>query len=99
MYYNGSSGNPPKRAHTQHDPTPRSGRSPMRTGNALLDPYSQQAQYSPSTTPYLYASSSDAQRSNSSSTYQSHSRATSQTKVEASTPPLSSPYTPQSAAQ
>ncbi|KAG0701333.1 hypothetical protein DFH29DRAFT_762417, partial [Suillus ampliporus] len=98
MYYNGSSGNLPKRAHTQHDPALRSGRSPMRTGNALLDPYSQQAQYSPSTTPYLYASSSDAQR-NTSSAYQSHARTPSQTKVETSTPPISSPYTPQSAAQ
>lgn len=99
MYYNGSSGNLPKRTLTQHDPTPRSGRSPMRTGNSLLDPYSQQAQYSPSTTPYLYASSSDAQRPNTSSAYHSHARSTSQTKVEPSTPPISSPYTPQSAAQ
>ncbi|KAG1836328.1 hypothetical protein DFJ58DRAFT_617249, partial [Suillus subalutaceus] len=97
MYYNGSSGNLPKRALTQHDPTSRSGRSPMRAGNSLLDPYSQQAQYSPSTTPYLYASSSE--RPNTSSAYHSHARNTSQTKVESSTPPLSSPYTPQSAAQ
>jgi len=99
MYYNGSSGNLPKRVHTQHDPASRSGRSPMRTGNPLLDSYSQQAQYSPSTTPYLYASSSDAQRNNASSAYQGHSRNPSQTKAEISTPPLSSPYTPQSAAQ
>jgi hypothetical protein len=96
MYYNGSSGNIPKRAHTQHDPTSRSGRSPMR---AVLDPYSQQAQYSPSTTPYLYGSSPDVQRNSTSSVYQTHARNSSQTKVEVTTPPISSPYTPQSAAQ
>ncbi|KIJ19174.1 hypothetical protein PAXINDRAFT_8525 [Paxillus involutus ATCC 200175] len=75
MYYNGTGGNLPKRTHTQHDPTTRTGRSPMRTGNALLDPYQQQSQYSPSTTPsYLYGSSPDTQRGNPSTNYQSHSR-------------------------
>ncbi|KIK27960.1 hypothetical protein PISMIDRAFT_35576, partial [Pisolithus microcarpus 441] len=76
MYYSGSGGNVPKRTHTQLDPASHSGRSPMRVANALLDPYQQHAQYSPTTTPtYLYGpSSSDTQRSNSSATYQSHSR-------------------------
>ncbi|KAF8839492.1 hypothetical protein BDN67DRAFT_970001 [Paxillus ammoniavirescens] len=100
MYYNGTGGNLPKRTHTQHDPTTRTGRSPMRTGNALLDPYQQQSQYSPSTTPsYLYGSSSDTQRGNPSTNYQSHSRNHSQAKGDASTPPITTPFSPQSAAQ
>ena len=100
MYYNGTTGNPPKRSHTQHDPASRSGRSPMRTGNSLLDPYQQQAQYSPTATPsYLYASSSDAQRGNPPSNYPSHTRNHSQTKPEVSTPPIGTPFSPQSSAQ
>lgn len=100
MYYNGTGQNIPKRSHTQHDPTTRSGRSPMRTGNSLLDPYQQQAQYSPTTTPsYLYGSSSDAQRGNPPSNYPSHTRAHSQTKPDVSTPPIGTPFSPQSAAQ
>ncbi|KAI6026322.1 kinase-like protein, partial [Pisolithus microcarpus] len=79
---------------------PSSGRSPMRVANALLDPYQQHAQYSPTTTPtYLYGpSSSDTQRSNSSATYQSHSRNHSQAKGDTSTPPVSTPFSPQNAA-
>ncbi|KAH7888492.1 hypothetical protein F5I97DRAFT_1785213, partial [Phlebopus sp. FC_14] len=101
MYYNGSGGNIPKRTHTHHDPAARSGRSPMRAVNALLDPYQQQPQYSPSTTPssYLFGPSSDGQRGNSSSTYQSHSRNSSQVKDEPLSSPLTTPFSPQSAAQ
>lgn len=100
MYYSGSGGNVPKRTHTQLDPASHSGRSPMRVANALLDPYQQHAQYSPTTTPtYLYGpSSSDAQRSNSSAAYQSHSRNHSQAKGDTSTPPVSTPFSPQNAA-
>lgn len=97
MYYNGTSANPPKRSHTQHDSTSRSGRSPMRAGNALLDPYQQQAQYSPTTTPsYLYGSSSEAQRGNQ---HPSHIRTHSQSKPDGSTPPIGTPFSSQSAAQ
>ncbi|KAF9233323.1 hypothetical protein BU15DRAFT_11464, partial [Melanogaster broomeanus] len=100
MYYNGTGGNIPKRSHPQQDPTTPSGRSPMRAGNALLDPYQQQARYSPSTTPsYLYGSSSDAQRGNPSANYQSHSRNHSQSKGDTSTSPIPTPFSPQSAAQ
>ena len=95
MYYNGTGGSLPKRSHTQHDPTTRSGRSPMRAGNALLDPYQQQAQYSPTTTPsYLYGSSSDAQRGNP----PSHTRTHSQSKLDTSTPPIGTPFAPAQAA-
>ena len=97
MYFNGTL---PKRSHTQHDPTTRSGRSPMRTANALLDPYQQQAQYSPTTTPsYLYGSSSDAQRGNPPASYPAHTRAHSQSKPDPSTPPAGTPFSSQSAAQ
>lgn len=100
MYYNGTGANLPKRSHTQHDPTTRSARSPMRTGNTLLDPYQQQAQYSPTTTPsYLYGSSSDAQRGNPPPNYPSHTRSHSQTKPDGSTPPIGTPFSSQSAAQ
>ena len=101
MYYNASGGTAPKRTQTQLDPTPRSGRSPMRTGNTLLDPYQQQAQYSPtSTSTYLYgSSSSDPHRGSSSSTgYSSHSRNHSHAKQEP-TPPISTPFSPQTAAR
>lgn len=95
MYYNGAV--PPKRTH---DHTSRSGRSPMRTSNTLLDPYQQQAQYSPTTTPsYLYGSSSDAQRGNQPANYPPHARTHSQSKPDASTPPITTPFSPQNAAQ
>ncbi|KAG9316220.1 kinase-like protein [Chiua virens] len=100
MYYNGTAGNLPKRSLTQHDPTTRSGRSPMRTGNSLLDPYQQQAQYSPTTTPsYLYGPSSEAQRGSTAPNYPSHTRSHSQTKLDGSTPPVGTPFSPQSVAQ
>jgi dual specificity protein kinase YAK1 len=94
MYFSGSGGNAPKRSQTTRDSsTSRSGRSPGNTPNSHLDPYSQQAQYSPTTAPYIYTASSD-QRNHPSSAYQSHSRSQSQVKSETSTPPISSPYTP-----
>ncbi|KAH0827368.1 kinase-like protein [Lanmaoa asiatica] len=73
---------------------------PMRPGNALLDPYQQQAQYSPTATPsYIYGSSSDAQRGNPPSNYPSHTRSHSQTKPDVSTPPIGTPFSSQSATQ
>ncbi|TFK44374.1 hypothetical protein BDQ12DRAFT_620402, partial [Crucibulum laeve] len=62
MYYNASSSHPPKRIQTTHDAgssAARTGRSPFRLANppnsaSLLDPYGQQAQYSPTTAPYSY---------------------------------------------
>ncbi|KAG1715757.1 hypothetical protein ID866_1425 [Astraeus odoratus] len=100
MYYNGSGGNVSKRTQTQLDPASRPGRSPMRAANALLDPYQQQAQYSPTaTSTYLYGSSSSDSQRGGSSTFQSHSRNHSQPKVETSTPPITTPFSPQSAAQ
>lgn len=97
MYYNGTGANLSKRSH---DPTTRSGRSPMRASNALLDPYQQQPQYSPTTTPsYIYGSSSEAQRGNQSANYPSHNRTRSQSKHDTSTPPIGTPYSAQSAAQ
>ena len=84
MYFSNSGGQPPKRSHTQHDPstTTRSARSPQRANAnpSLLDPYAQQSQYSPTSTSYTYQSP----------TY--HGRSQSRTKTEAITPPISSPY-------
>jgi dual specificity protein kinase YAK1 len=84
MYFSNSGGQPPKRSHTQHDPstTTRSARSPQRANAnpSLLDPYAQQSQYSPTSTSYTYQSP----------TY--HGRSHSRTKTEAITPPISSPY-------
>lgn len=99
LYYNGTGPNP-KRSHPQLDPTTRPGRSPMRAGNALLDPYQQQAQYSPTTTPsYLYGSPSDAQRGNLPPNYPSHARTHSQSKPDGATPPVGTPFSSQNAAQ
>ncbi|TFK73907.1 hypothetical protein BDN72DRAFT_740109, partial [Pluteus cervinus] len=90
MYFTGA-GHPPKRSQTTHD-TSRAGRSPLRgpttpTSNALLDPYSQQAQYSPTTAAsYSYGTSQD--RPPPSATY-SHNRTHSQVKAES---PSASPY-------
>jgi dual specificity protein kinase YAK1 len=84
MYFSSPGGQPPKRSHTQHDPstTTRSARSPHRANAnpSLLDPYAQQSQYSPTSTSYAYQSP----------TY--HGRSHSQTKTEAITPPAPSPY-------
>ncbi len=86
MYFSSSGGQPPKRSHTQHDSstTTRGARSPHRANAnpSLLDPYAQQqqSQYSPTSTSYTYQSPTYPGRSHS------------QTKVEAITPPASSPY-------
>jgi dual specificity protein kinase YAK1 len=63
---------------------------------SLLDTYSQQSQYSPTTATYSYAPPAD-QRTHP-ATYPSHSRNHSQVKSESMTPPISSPYTPQTSA-
>jgi dual specificity protein kinase YAK1 len=92
MYYNGASGDlaSKQRPHNAHDSS-QSLRSPLRTTTSttqttLLDPYSQQFQYSPSTTAYSYNAPSGA-------SYPTHSRSNSQqTKNEPLTPPLS--YSP-----
>jgi dual specificity protein kinase YAK1 len=84
IYFNNPGGQPPKRSHTQHDPstTTRAARSPHRpnANSSLLDPYAQQSQYSPTSAPYNYQSSSY------------HGRSHSQAKAEAVTPPASSPF-------
>ena len=84
LYFSNPGGQPPKRSHTQHDPSTatRAARSPHRANaNAsLLDPYAQQSQYSPTSAPYNYQSSSY------------HGRSHSQTKAEPITPPASSPF-------
>jgi dual specificity protein kinase YAK1 len=100
MYYTGSGANhAPKRSQTLLDASTRTARSPLRTGNTtsnMIDPYSQQAQYSPTTTSsYPYSASSD-QRNQPSAVYQSHSRTHSIVKTEAMTPPVPSPYSPHS---
>jgi dual specificity protein kinase YAK1 len=98
MYYNGSSGQSSKRSQASHDPSSSAhdGRSPIRGTNppssATLMDYSQQSQYSPTAT-YSYASPAD-QRTHP-ATYHSHSRNHSQVKSESMTPPIASPYTPQ----
>ena len=84
VYFSNSGGQPPKRSHTQHEPSTatRNARSPHRANAnpSLLDPYAQQSQYSPTSTSYTYQSP----------TY--HGRSHSRTKTEAITPPISSPY-------
>ena len=84
IYFSNSGGQPPKRAHTQHDSSSatRNARSPQRANAnpSLLDPYAQQSQYSPTSTSYTYQSPTF------------HGRSHSQTKTEAITPPASSPY-------
>ena len=84
LYFSNPGGQPPKRAHTQHDPSTatRATRSPHRANAnpSLLDPYAQQSQYSPTSAPYNYQSSSY------------HGRSHSQTKAEPITPPAPSPY-------
>lgn len=93
MYYNHTKqGQPP--------PSVRGNRSPMRAPNTptsvLLDPYSQQAQYSPTTTTYSsYAPPNEQQRSQQAPPFPAHNRTqSSQVKTEAMTPPIASPYTP-----
>ncbi|KAF8635188.1 hypothetical protein AX17_003964 [Amanita inopinata Kibby_2008] len=101
MYFNGSASHPPKRSQNAQESNqiPRSGRSPLRGPNTpssgtLLDPYSQQAQYSPSANAYTYATPPD-QRSHPSAP--SHTRAHSQVKSDSMTPPVSTAYSSHSA--
>lgn len=99
IYYTGSSSQHPKRPDPNS--SARAGRSPMRGTNppnsgSLLDSYSQQSQYSPTTATFSYAPPTD-QRSHT-ATYPSHSRNHSQVKSESMTPPVASPYTPQTSA-
>src|ERR1700722_143263 len=86
IFYTGSGAHASKRSQ---DASTRTGRSPLRTGNAatsnMIDPYSQQAQYSPTTSTYPYGPPSD-QRNLPSGAYHSHSRAHSIVKTEVLTP-------------
>lgn len=101
MYFNGSgAGHAPKRSQTQHDASTsvRSGRSPMRSNTSnqsLIDSYTQQSQYSPTTAssyaPYPPTSGSGALPP---APYHAHSRSHSQVKGEPMTPPIASAYTP-----
>lgn len=100
MYYNGSATQPAKRPQGSLEPSSsaRAGRSPLRGPNppnsvSMMDSYSQQSQYSPTTTSYAYGPPPD-QRTHQ-ATYHSHSRNHSQVKQESMTPPIASPYTPQ----
>lgn len=102
IYYNGSATQPSKRSQAPHDPSSsaHAGRSPIRGPNppssaAMIDSYSQQSQYSPTTTTYSYA---PADQRSQPATYHSHSRNHSQVKSDSMTPPISSPYTPQTSA-
>jgi dual specificity protein kinase YAK1 len=101
MYYSGPGGHPPKRSQTTLDASSsRSGPSPLRTANpntTLMTPYSQQAQYSPTTSTFPYSSSSD-QRTQSTASYNPHSRAPSIVTMDSMsrTPPVPSPYSPHS---
>ncbi|KAF5380347.1 hypothetical protein D9615_004562 [Tricholomella constricta] len=102
MYYNGSATQPVKRAQAslESSSSTHAGRSPLRGANphsstAMMDSYSQQSQYSPTTASYPYGPPQD-QRTHP-ATYQSHSRNHSQVKPESMTPPINTPYTPQNA--
>lgn len=92
MYYNGNAPHPPpaKRMQSHDASAARAGRSPLRvpvtpTSNSLLDPYTQQAQYSPTTASYSYAPPQ---------AFHTHSRSQSQVKPETASPALA-PYTSQ----
>ncbi|KAF8637949.1 hypothetical protein AX16_010582 [Volvariella volvacea WC 439] len=106
MYFTGPGAHPPKRSQTTHDASTsgRGGRSPIRGpttpgSSSLLDPYSQQAQYSPTTANYSAYGPPQDQRNHPppASTYHSHNRGHSQMKTESMTPPLSANYPPSSA--
>lgn len=103
MYFTSSVAHPPKRTQTTHETSSvRGGRSPMRgpatpNSNSLLDSYSQQAQYSPTTSAnYPYGPPQDRSHPPPPA-YQSHNRTHSQIKSESMTPPLNSAYNPSSA--
>lgn len=93
---------PPKRAHTQHDPSTssRAARSPLRATTQtqpLLDPYAPQQYGSNSNPSYPYSpTTSEQQRPFPAPTYQTHSRGGSQAKNETVTPPMSTAYSQQS---
>lgn len=102
LYFSPTSGHAPKRSHTHHEPSSaaasaRAARSPLRSGpsqsaGGLLDPYAHaQSQYSPTTAAYSYHAPPYPPATHS------HSRTHSQIKHEPLTPPVPSPYTPQSA--
>ncbi|TFK25163.1 kinase-like protein [Coprinopsis marcescibilis] len=98
MYYNGSTGHPPKRIQ---DPNRAAGRSPHRVPNSsssapLIDPYAQQqSQYSPTTATYPYGPGPPLDQRAQSAVYQTHSRNNSNIKTESATPPISSVYASQ----
>ncbi|KAG6833539.1 hypothetical protein H0H87_005190 [Tephrocybe sp. NHM501043] len=99
MYYNGSATQQGKRAPPSLEPgsSAHATRSPLRGPNppssaSLMESYSQQSQYSPTTASYPYAPPQD-QRTHP-APYQSHSRNHSQVKTESMTPPVNSPYAP-----
>ncbi|KAG6837514.1 hypothetical protein H0H93_008439 [Arthromyces matolae] len=105
MYYNGSIAQPPKRSqpNLEQVSSAHATRSPLRGQNpppnsaSLMESYSQQAQYSPTTASYPYAPPPPPQDQRGPYQSQSHSRNHSQVKTESMTPPISSPYTPHNA--
>ncbi|KAG5353500.1 hypothetical protein C0989_006314 [Termitomyces sp. Mn162] len=104
MYYNGSATQQAKRVQPSLEPSSsaHATRSPLRGPNApgsaaLMDSYSQQSQYSPTTANYPYAPPQDQRTHPASYQSQSHSRNHSQIKSETMTPPISSSYTPHNA--
>ncbi|KAG6831676.1 hypothetical protein H0H92_008319 [Tricholoma furcatifolium] len=97
MYYNNPATQQAKRTTLEPSSSAHATRTPLRGPNppssaALMESYSQQSQYSPTTATYQYDPPQD-QRPHPSA-YQSHSRNHSQVKSESMTPPISSPYAP-----
>lgn len=96
MYYNGSSGHPPKRLQDPNVAATRNARSPHRGATSstpnLLDPYAQQSQYSPTGPAYPYGNAPPLDQRTTSAAYQTHSRNNSQLKAEPSTPPIPPNY-------
>lgn len=97
MYYNGSATQQAKRAQPSLEPSSsaHATRSPLRgpASASLMESYSQQSQYSPTTANYPYAPPQDQRTHPASYQSQSHSRNHSQVKSEAMTPPITSSYT------
>ncbi|KAF7971796.1 hypothetical protein HWV62_19869 [Athelia sp. TMB] len=89
MYYSGSNTHTPKRSLTTHDSS-TSSRSPA-TKPSLADAYAQQSQYSPTANAGFSAPYPPPPPGSYSHT---HSRSHSQAKGEPMTPPLTSPYAP-----
>ncbi|KAG6880213.1 hypothetical protein C0992_003877 [Termitomyces sp. T32_za158] len=96
MYYNGSA-TQAKRVQPSLEPSSsaHASRSPLRgpASASLMESYSQQSQYSPTTANYPYAPPQDPRTHPASYQSQSHSRNHSQVKSEAMTPPINSSYT------